>query len=91
MFSPAQLTLTNILLNLTSEETATVFVSTMYHSMPSSVCRILEEPQAALPVYSTARITVAGSYLAPCAGPTAQKLFPCPHILLFANKEAAVS
>lgn len=38
IFSPAQLTLTNILLNLTSEETTTVLVSTVYHDIPSSLC-----------------------------------------------------
>lgn len=38
MFSPAQLTLTNILLNPISEETTTVIVSIVYHKMPWSAC-----------------------------------------------------
>lgn len=76
MFSPAQLTLTNIPLNAISEETTSGCV----HCVPQDalVCMpqgagqsILEEPQAALSPHSTVRITVSGTYLAPCAGPIA--------------------
>lgn len=38
MLNPAQLILTNILLNLANEETTTVVVSTVYHNIPSSAC-----------------------------------------------------